>query len=92
MSTKHAAGRATVKGQPATLQQAHDLLRRVRPRGAHVSADRWQAFHEEAARVYAVVAQIDTDHHFEALTFAAAAQEDAEKFRAATVPAVRREG
>lgn len=90
MSTKNAAGRATLKGEPATLQQAHDLLRRTRPRGARVSADRWRAYHEQAARVYAAVAQVDTDHHFEALTFASAAKEDAEKFRAATIPAARK--
>lgn len=90
MRTKHAACRVRVKGQPATLQQAHDLLRRVRPRDACVSAERWQAYHDEAARLYAAVAKIDTDHHFEALTFASAAKEDAEKFRAAKVPAARK--
>jgi hypothetical protein len=37
---------------------------------------------EEAALVYAAVAQRDTDHHFEALAFASATKEDAEKLRA----------
>lgn len=89
MTTKHAPGRARVEGGPVTLQQAHDVLRRLRPRGT-TSARKWQAYYLEAARVYSTVADVDTDHHYEALTFAAAAQEDAEKFNAATVPNPRK--
>lgn len=90
MTTTNAPGRATVGDEPKTLQQAHDLLRRSRPRGT-VSSARWSAFYQEAARVYATVARVDADHHFEALAYASAAKDDAEKFRAATVPAARKE-
>lgn len=80
-ANKKALGRAWVDGQPATLQQAHDLLRRERPNvGASTSA--WVAFHEKAASLYATVAETDADHHFEALAFASIAREDAEKVRA----------
>ncbi len=80
-ANKKALGRAWVDGQPATLQQAHDLLRRERPDiGAPASA--WVAFHQKAASLYAKVAETDSDHHFEALAFASIAREDAEKVRA----------
>jgi hypothetical protein len=62
-----------------TLQQAHDVLRRQRP-PVSASAAKWRAFHEKAARIYTSVAELDGDHHFEALAFAGMAREDAEKF------------
>jgi hypothetical protein len=92
MTTKDQSAPARVKGSPATLQQAHDLLRRTRPRGAQVSAERWRSYYDEAARIYATVAEIDTDHHHEALHYASVSREDAEKLCAATVPLAREEG
>lgn len=80
-ANKKAPGRAWIDGQPETLQEAHDSLRRERPdAGAPTSA--WVAFHEKAASLYATVAETDADHHFEALAFASIAREDAEKVRA----------
>ncbi|HEV3361960.1 MAG TPA: AMED_5909 family protein [Pseudonocardiaceae bacterium] len=65
-------------GEPVTLQQAHDVLRRQRP-DVTASADRWRWFHERAAQVYRSVAALDGDHHFEALALASIATADAEK-------------
>jgi hypothetical protein len=64
--------------EPVTLQQAHAELRRQRP-GVAASPARWRVFHERAAEVYSSVAELDGDHHFEALAWAAMAREDAEK-------------
>jgi hypothetical protein len=63
---------------PVTLQQAHDVLRRQRP-GVAASPARWRVFHERAVQIYTSVAELDGDHHFEALAFAALAKDDAAK-------------
>ena len=65
-------------GEPVTLRQAHDVLRRQRP-DVTASAVRWREFHQRAARVYASVAELDRDHHFEALACAAIERQDAQK-------------
>ena len=58
-----------VPSSPATLQQAHELLHREWP-GNDVSPVAWLAYHRHAAEVYAYVAEVDADHHHEALCWA----------------------
>ena len=77
MAARRARGRVVV-GEPVTLEQAEDTLRRERP-GIEASADQWRAFHEHAAQVYYAVADRDSDHHFEALALASLARDDAER-------------
>lgn len=72
------AADAAADREPVTLQQAHDVLRRQRP-PVSASAKRWRSFHENAARLYTSVAELDHAHHFEALAFAGMARDDAEK-------------
>ncbi|HEX3781521.1 MAG TPA: AMED_5909 family protein [Pseudonocardiaceae bacterium] len=64
-------------GQPRTLGEAHDALRRAWPLH-QASAHDWLAHHERAAQLYQRIAQIDPSHHYEALAFAAIEREDAE--------------
>ncbi len=71
-------GNRVADSEPVTLQQAHDVLRRQRP-DVTASAVRWRGFHERAAQVYRSVAELDSDHHFEALAWASIEKEDAEK-------------
>jgi hypothetical protein len=59
-----------------TLQQAHELLARQWP-GRSASSATWRAHHEYAAKLYAHVAEVDQDHHHEALFWAAQEQEAA---------------
>lgn len=51
---------------PSILDEAHDALRRVRPRK---DADplEWMAFHRHNATVYSSTAEIDSRHRYEAL-------------------------
>jgi hypothetical protein len=49
-----------------TLRQAHELLHREWP-GNSAPASAWLAYHQRAAKLYAHVAQVDKDHHHEAL-------------------------
>jgi hypothetical protein len=52
-----------------TLQDAQEQVAREWP-GRHASAEMFSAYHSRAARLYEQVAQIDTDHHHEALYWA----------------------
>ena len=70
--------RLVVGGDPETLEQAEDMLRRQKP-AITASADEWRAFHEHSARVFHAVADVDADHHFEALALASIARDDATK-------------
>ena len=54
---------------PATLMQAHEVLRTQRPKLADEPAA-WITFHRHSAEVYAAVAQVDTDHRYEAQVLA----------------------
>lgn len=67
--------------QPRTLQEAHDSLRRTRPSGVP-TGNEWLAYYRRAERLYQAAADADSDHHYEALTFASAAREDAEALAA----------
>ncbi|HEX3779128.1 MAG TPA: AMED_5909 family protein [Pseudonocardiaceae bacterium] len=63
-------------GQPRTLGEAHDALRRVLP-FPQASAQDWLAHHERAAQLYQHISQVDPSHHHEALAFAAIERADA---------------
>ena len=55
--------------KPRTLAEAHEALAGIRPhRRAPLSE--WLAYHQQAAAVYAEVAEIDRGHHHEALFMA----------------------
>jgi hypothetical protein len=64
---------ATVRAQqksrvvtPQTLREAHTFVSRIRPApGADTTA--WRVFHQQSARVYEHVADVDRDHHHEAM-------------------------
>jgi hypothetical protein len=62
----------------STLQQAHEALRRQWP-GRLASDAAWLAHHERAAGLYAHVARVDSDHHHEALFWAAQERESARR-------------
>jgi hypothetical protein len=76
------------------LQDAHGQVARQWP-GRHASAEAFRAYHEYAARTYQQAAQIDTDHHHEALYWAQQARHNAEEFGAqitsSATPTDRRE-
>lgn len=72
--------------EPQTLQEAHDELRRTRPR-AEVSSNEWLAFHRQAERLYQRIAKVDRDHHHEALYFAGAAKASADLLAEQMAPA-----
>ncbi|MFL6124966.1 AMED_5909 family protein [Actinophytocola sp.] len=50
---------------PSTLQEAHELLWRARPR-ADADPQEWAAFHRHSATVYATTAKVDLRHRYEA--------------------------
>lgn len=86
MTTHRKPTQASVSGLSVTLQQAHDALRRQLPdHGA--PASEWLAYYSEAEHTYRSVADVDTDHHFEALHFAAMAKEDADTYATANATA-----
>jgi len=67
------AGQASVR----TLTAARELLHREWPgRDAPVSV--WLAHHQRAAALFAHVAEIDSDHHYEALVLAQQERETAQ--------------
>ncbi|MFB9904088.1 AMED_5909 family protein [Allokutzneria oryzae] len=49
-----------------TLREAHEYVRRMRP-APEARPAVWHAYHQQTAAVYAQVAEVDTDHHHEAL-------------------------
>ena len=57
-----------------SLRQAQEFLTRAWP-GNDVSPEAWRAYHQHAAEVYAHVAEVDSDHHHEALCWANQAAE-----------------
>lgn len=59
-----------------TLRQAHEVLNQRWP-GRDASTAAWRAHHEFAATLYAHVAEVDPDHHHEALFWAGQEQEAA---------------
>ena len=50
---------------PSTLDEAHDVLWRQRPR-RDADASEWIAFHRHSAEVYSRTAKVDLRHHHEA--------------------------
>lgn len=50
---------------PSTLEEAHDVLWRARPR-EDADPREWAAFHRHSAAVYASAAQADVQHRYEA--------------------------
>lgn len=51
---------------PATLDDAHDVLRRQQPaKGA--DPQKWVAFHRHSAQVYEQTSKVDLRHKYEAL-------------------------
>lgn len=66
---RQARGMGSATAVPATLQQAHDVLREVRPPLVAAPAA-WRAYHEHAAAVYTEVFEVDRGHHHEAVVWA----------------------
>jgi hypothetical protein len=64
-----------------TLQDAHEQVAREWP-GRQASAETFRAYYERAGRLYEQVAQIDSDHHHEALYWAQQERETAQGFAA----------
>jgi len=54
---------------PRTLVEADHALARLRPRQQAPLAE-WLTYHQQAAAVYAEIAEIDRGHHHEALFMA----------------------
>jgi DNA-binding IclR family transcriptional regulator len=54
-----------VDQSPSTLQEAHELLWRARPR-TDADPQEWAAFHRHCATVYAATAKVDPQHQYEA--------------------------
>jgi hypothetical protein len=59
-----------------TLRQAEELLIREWP-GLSATGVAWLAYHQRAAELYAHIADVDRDHHHEALFLAAQERESA---------------
>jgi hypothetical protein len=59
----------TRRAVPATLVQAHEVLRGQRPK-LDAPRSAWAAFHRRSAKVYSEVAKVDTAHQYEALQYA----------------------
>lgn len=59
-----------------TLRQAEELLIREWP-GRNATGAAWLAYHQRAAELYARVADVDPDHHHEALYLAAQEEQSA---------------
>lgn len=57
--------RANGSQEPSTLAEAHEMLRRQRPKLADGPLV-WVAFHRRCAEVYAEVAKVDLAHRHEA--------------------------
>jgi hypothetical protein len=58
------------QGQPpSTLDEAHDVLWRQRPK-RDADAQEWIAFHRHSAEVYLRTAKVDLRHHHEATQYA----------------------
>jgi hypothetical protein len=51
---------------PATLEEAHDVLRRLRP-AQHADPLVWVDFHRHSAKVYEQTSKVDLRHRYEAL-------------------------
>jgi len=51
--------------QPSTLDEAHDVLWRQRPK-RDADASEWIAFHRHSAEVYSRTAKVDLRHQHEA--------------------------
>jgi hypothetical protein len=68
---------------PSTLTQARDRLLSIRPaRPASVNTERWIDWYRHCAEVYTQVAKTDTDHHDEALAYAARSSKRAKELKA----------
>ena len=78
--TKSAAASGPPAEIPATLEEAHELLRKAQP-GRDATQGAWLAYHWHAVEVYAEVAEVDRAHHYEALFFATFAQRKTILFR-----------
>ncbi|MGW5053146.1 AMED_5909 family protein [Actinokineospora sp. NPDC004072] len=55
-------------GEVRTLADAHRALEGLQPR-SDAPAKAWEAWYREASRVYAAVAELDKNHHHEALSY-----------------------
>jgi hypothetical protein len=74
-----AAGQVQREEAPQTLREAHDFVHRLRPAPDADSAA-WRLFHQQSARVYEHVADIDRGHHHEALYWFGYEQRKAAEF------------
>lgn len=54
---------------PASLTEAHEVLRRQRP-SRDAAPSEWVAFHRRSADVYAATAKVDLRHQHEATQYA----------------------
>ena len=55
--------------EPATLMEAHELVRQHRPK---LDAEPlvWVAFHRRSAEIYGQIAKVDPSHRYEAQAYA----------------------
>jgi hypothetical protein len=69
--------KAAAKKSPAatTLRDAHEVLRRLRPK-QDAPLSEWLAFRRTSAALYTEIADIDRFHHHEALYWANREQEE----------------
>ena len=72
---------AAKPGSPRTLREAHEVLERSEPRWKAPLGE-WLAYYQRAAVLYAEIAEIDRDHHHEALFMAEQAQDSVKEIEA----------
>lgn len=61
-----AAQQARGGGAPRTLREAHDFVSSRRP-APDADSSAWKVFHQQNARIYEHVSDVDRGHHHEAL-------------------------
>ena len=76
---------AAEPGSPRTLWQAREALERIEPR-LKAPLEEWLAYYQQAAALYAEIAEIDRGHHHEALHMVEQAQNSVKEIEAQIPP------
>jgi hypothetical protein len=80
MTTANDENESTNPQSPRTLTAAHHALARIRPKST-ASLERWLAYYQRSAALYAEIAEIDRGHHHEALYWAEHERERANEIK-----------